>query len=306
MRSRPLQWAVKILVSGLLLFWLARRYGGDPALQAALRRLDLASFLLAEGIVAAGLVASALRWRLLLAARGVALPLGRAVRLYFAGYFFNLLLPTAVGGDIVRALGVGKQSGVAVVAGTILVERIIGFGCLLVVGLAASHQASELAVARPALWIAAAAYAAGRRGRARLPLEWAQRPGVSRWIAGLGRTAAQVRGTLPARTLFAAVVISFGWQFALVAANATLSAGLGGVAPAASLLAFVPVIQAIGMIPISVGGLGVREMGYEFFFRQAGYDGAGAVALAASYLAVTLAVALKGGLAYLLFPRRES
>jgi uncharacterized membrane protein YbhN (UPF0104 family) len=306
MRSRPLQLAAKILVSGLLVAWLAHRYGGDPSFAAAIGRLDLGSFVEAAAIVAAGLVASAVRWRVLLAARGVAMSLGRAVRLYFIGYFFNLFLPTAVGGDVVRALGVGKPAGLAVVAGTILVERIVGFGCLLAVGLVASHLAPELAIVRPSLWAAGLAFAVGLLVLARAPLQWGQRPGAARWVAGLARTAAQVRGTaVPAGALAATIALSLAWQAALVAANAILSEGLGGVAPVRSLLAFVPVIQAIGMVPISVGGLGVREMGYEFFFRQAGYDGAGAVALAACFLGVTLALALTGGLLYLVSPLRE-
>lgn len=304
--SRPLQLAVKILVSAGLLAWLVRRYGDDPGLADALARLELGAFLTAAAIVAAGLAGSALRWVLLLRSRGVALPFGRAVRLYFIGYFFNLFLPTAVGGDVVRALGVGNQAGLAVVAGTILVERIVGFGCLLVVGVAASYFAPELAVVRSSLWAASVAYAVGLLIVTRAPLAWAQREGASRWMAGLARTAAQVRGTaIPRGTLAAAILLSLGWQAALVAANAVLSAGLGGVAPIPSLLAFIPVIQAVGMIPVSLGGLGVREMGYEFFFRQAGYDGAAAVALAAAFLGVTIALALIGGLLALVTPLRD-
>jgi uncharacterized membrane protein YbhN (UPF0104 family) len=305
MRSRPLGLAAKILVSALLVAFLARRWGGDAAFRDAIGRLDVGTFLAAEAVVAGGLLLSALRWRILLAARGVPLGLAKAVRLYFVGYFFNLFLPTTVGGDVVRALGVGGAP-LPVVAGTILVERILGFGCLLAVGLAACHGAPHLGIVRPSLWAAALVYAVGLLLLARLPLGWADDPGAPRYLRGLARTARKVRGGgYPPRALAAALVLSLAWQLALVLANGLLSRGLGGVAPLGSLLALVPVIQAVGMIPVSFGGLGVREMGYEFFFRRSGFDPAGAVALAACFLGVTIAVALKGGILYMAFPLRE-
>jgi uncharacterized membrane protein YbhN (UPF0104 family) len=305
MRSRPLALAAKLAVSGALVVFLARRYGGDPGFRAALGRLDPASFLAAEGIVAAGLVLSALRWRVLLAAQGVSLPFGAAVRLYFVGYFFNLFLPTTVGGDVARALGARGIAPLSLVAGVILVERIVGFGCLLAVGLAASYGATVLDVVRPSLWLAAALYAAGVAALVAIPPGWGAKAGTRRWLGGALRAAQQVRAFgFRGGALSAAVALSLGWQVALALANGVLSDGLGGVAPLGSLLALIPVIQAVGMIPVSFGGLGVREMGYEFFFGRSGFDPAGAVALAACFLGVTLAVAVVGGVLYLVFPFR--
>ena len=304
MRSKPFTLAAKVLVSAALIVFLARRWGGNPDFRGALARLEWTAFAAAAGVIVVGLVLSAARWRLLLASRGVALGLPAAIRLYFVGYFFNLFLPTAVGGDVVRALGI-PGTPVSVVAGTILTERILGFGCLLALGLGASLASPPLAIVRPALGLAAGVYAAGLLVLMRLPLEWSERPRAGRWLAGLARMARQVRGTpVPAATLIVALALSLGWQLALVAANGILSGGLGGVAPWTGLLALVPVIQAVGMLPVSFGGLGVREMGYEYFFRRAGFEPAGAVALAACFLGVTLAVALVGGILYLLFPLR--
>jgi uncharacterized membrane protein YbhN (UPF0104 family) len=64
------------------------------------------------------------------------------------------------------------------------------------------------------------------------------------------------------------------------------------------------VVQAVSMIPVSLGGLGVREMGYEYFFRVSGFEPAGAVALAASFLGIALLLALAGGILDLIWPVR--
>jgi uncharacterized protein (TIRG00374 family) len=296
----------KLAVSLVLLGWLARRYGGDPGFRATLARLDAASFLTAEAAVAGGLVLSALRWRILLGAAGVPLGLGRAIRLYLVGYFFNFFLPTTVGGDVVRAMGVGRGTPLPVVAGSIVVERLVGFASLLAIGIVASFAVESLAVARKVLLVAGAVFAVATAVLLFAPVRASRRTGLAgRVLAGLSRTALEVRayGFRP-RSLAVAALLSLGWQAALVASNTVLSQALGGVAPLRSLLTLVPVVQAVTMIPVSFGGLGVREMGYELFFRESGLDPAGAVALGVAFLGVTVALALKGGLAYLVAPLR--
>jgi len=297
----------KLGVSLILVGSLAYRYGGDAEFRSTLAGLDPWSFVAAEGVVAVGLVLSALRWKILLRAAGVGLGLGTSIRLYFVGYFFNFFLPTTVGGDVARAMGVGKGTPLSVVGGSILVERILGFGCLLVIGITASLAVESLAVARRVLLVAAAVFVVGLALVLLAPLPEVQRAGTwGRLLSGLRRTALEIRayGFHP-KALGAAIVLSLAWQGALVLSNVLLSRGLGGVAPLESLLALVPVVQAITMIPVSFGGLGIREMGYEFFFRSSGYDAAGAVALGVGWLGVTIALALKGGIVYLVAPVRE-
>jgi len=305
-RARGLAW--KLAVSLALVGVLAWRYGGDPAFRETLARLEPVSFVAAAAALVVGLVLSALRWKLLLSAVGVSLGLGRAIRLYFVGYFFNFFLPTTVGGDVVRAMGYGRGAPLAVVGGSILVERLLGFGCLLAVGVVASFTVDSLGVARRVLLLAAAAFAAGLAVVLFVPLPDVRREGIpGRVLGGLRKIALEVRGYgFHPGALAAGAFLSLGWQVALVTSNAILSHALGGVAPVRSLLALVPVVQAISMIPVSFGGLGVREMGYEFFFRSSGHDPAGAVALGVAFLGVTVTLALAGGLAYLAAPLRRA
>jgi hypothetical protein len=298
--------ALKILVSAALVAILIRRYGGDPEFRGTLAGLDWRAFAQADLVLAAGLVVSALRWKVLLRAAGVPLPFGGAVRLYFVSFFFNFLLPTSVGGDVVRAVGASRSGPLAVVAGTILVERFLGFGCLLAIGLAASLLVPSLSTARGVLLVAGCAYAAGGLTLAFAPLPAVRSGGLAgKVLGGLRSAAVEFRafGFHPG-ALAGAAALSLVWQGALVLANAILSHGLGDVASLRSLLAVVPVVQAVAMIPVSFGGLGLREMGYEVFFDSAGLDPAQGVALGACFLGVSVALALKGGLVYLIVPVR--
>ena len=94
-------------------------------------------------------------------------------------------------------------------------------------------------------------------------------------------------------------------KLVLVLVNVVLAQGLGGIAPAGTLGAIVPVVQAVSMIPVSFGGLGVREFGYEFFFRVSGLPAADGVALGVCFLGISMVLALLGGLVYLAAPVRS-
>jgi uncharacterized membrane protein YbhN (UPF0104 family) len=300
--------ALKLAVSVVLIAVLVRRYGGDPAFRATLAGLDPWAFVRAEAAIAIGLLLSALRWKILLRAVGVTVGLGHAVRLYFVAFFFNFFLPTTVGGDVIRAVGLGGSTPVPVVAGSILVERFLGFGCLLAIGTTASFLVPGLEAARGVLLVAAGAFAAGGALLLLVPLPEARREGlIGRILRGLRATALEFRAYgFHGGALAAALALSAGWQVALILANGFLSDGLGGVASWGSLLALVPVVQAVTMIPVSFGGLGIREMGYELFFRASGLDAADGVALAACFLGATVALALMGGIVYLVRPVRRS
>jgi uncharacterized protein (TIRG00374 family) len=301
--------AAKIAVSVLCLGILIVRYGNDASLRQSLARLDPRAFFFSLGLLGVGLVLSALRWKILLAAAGVQLRLTRAVHLYFVGYFFNALLPTSVGGDVLRVWALKGTAPLAVAAGSVLVERILGFGCLLLLGLVGSFGAQAAAPARPGLALGVVLYALGLWIVLRGPIPQRAGQGImARGLAALARVRSEIQSYgMHFKAIGCGLLLSFVWQGILIAVNAILSRGMGGTAPIASLLVLVPVVQALTMIPISLGGLGIREMGYEFFFRTWGFNPAEGVALGFAWLGVSMIFALLGGALALVRPLpRES
>src|SRR5215831_5784715 len=81
--------------------------------------------------VAQGL--SSVRWQALALPLGFRWPLREYISLYFIGTFFNLLLPTSVGGDVARAwyldAGTGKRWPAFL---SVLADRLVGLFVLLV------------------------------------------------------------------------------------------------------------------------------------------------------------------------------
>ena len=64
-------------------------------------------------------------------------------------------------------------------------------------------------------------------------------------------------------------------------------------------IAFVPLITLMEALPVSIYGLGVRDIGYVFFFSFAGLTDIQTRSLALLLLAVTTCYSLVGGLLYL-------
>jgi uncharacterized protein (TIRG00374 family) len=76
-----------------------------------------------------------LRWQWLLRAQGIKIPLLRTIELSLVGNFFNVALPGAVSGDLVKAFYVGREvegkRGRSF--GTILFDRVVGVSALVMV-----------------------------------------------------------------------------------------------------------------------------------------------------------------------------
>ena len=91
--------------------------------------------LVAVGINFAGLVLRSVRWAVLLNGIGSTVPLRQLVRLYFVGAFFNGVLPSGFGGDVVRIIEVAEDVPQATAAGTVIVDRLSGLMGLFLLGL---------------------------------------------------------------------------------------------------------------------------------------------------------------------------
>ncbi|MCS7221009.1 MAG: lysylphosphatidylglycerol synthase transmembrane domain-containing protein [Anaerolineae bacterium] len=304
--SRPLEarrylsHLFKIAISAVLLASLLRSVDWRHIL-AELRQADLAWVALALGLSVTGLVVRAWRWEGLLSAQGVRAPLRMLIRWYFVGGFFNTVLPTGFGGDVVKTYALARYSdrpGAA--AGSVLVDRFSGILSLLMMGGASLLAAPGLVTPAVAwlIWgfLAGALIVLGFMvGGVQL---WLRRhiPFLTRTQIGYALLDA-----IPAyglRPFLRALAISFLFNSLLVAINVCLAYSLGLRLRLVYFLIFVPLISLSLLLP-SVGGLGVRELSYVTLFRQAGVSPAAATALSLLFYAVTLASGLLGGLMYL-------
>ena len=91
----------------------------------------------------AGQAISTLKWRILQGPVGLpSTPYLRLLGFYFTGMFFNLFLPTIIGGDAVKALLLARETGAPARATmSVFMERNTGLCALLLIALVAAYLA---------------------------------------------------------------------------------------------------------------------------------------------------------------------
>jgi uncharacterized protein (TIRG00374 family) len=81
----------------------------------------------------------AFRWSMLSTLGGRQTRLRDALSVYFSGMFFNMCLPTSIGGDVFRVVGLGRKTGSKTAAfASVFMDRNVGLAALLVAGLVGS------------------------------------------------------------------------------------------------------------------------------------------------------------------------
>ena len=242
-----------------LLFLLLPR----ASLWAAIKRLTPGVWLMTLAAYMLLHLLGVTKWRLMVNLAGGGLSFVGAVRCYYAGLFGSIYLPSIIGGDVVRA-GLGLRivrSKVGLLLGS-LVDRIQDLLALAIVaGLGAFLLPRELdPQSRRIFWFLAAAFLVGILGLLGLVAMLPAR----RFSFRIRRRIAEVRQGIRAgsrRPQIMLLSLSFGitLQIGLTMLNALL-ADACGLHIAWTVWLFVwPLSKIAAMMPVSQGGIGVRE-----------------------------------------------
>jgi len=294
---------LKIGVSVGLLLLLVWKIGWRETWET-LRQADARFLLAAWGIYLFSMVLRAYRWQVLLRIQKLEAPLSKLTWLYFVGTFFNTVLPTGFGGDVVRMYELTKHSHQGTESvGTVLADRLSGFVVLFVIACLALPFSYRLIPPAVGVFIV---------GITLLTLlgvsmvlndrvwKWFSRLPLLRWGLGNPRMQ-QFRTSIAAyrtRDVGGALVASLVFNLSLMVLNYLAALGLGIRISPWYFFIFVPIIAFLLTLPISFSGLGVREGGYILLFGQAGVSSSLAFALSLCVYATAVATGLVGGLLY--------
>lgn len=238
-------------------------------------------------------------WRWLLLARVLELDgtWTKFVRYYYVGMFFNLFLPTGVGGDVYRCYYVARSAADwrrAIIS--VLADRGVGFGTMCVIAVVATLAFGRVQVppwmgwalgggALGILVLVAVGFAArgpfaSIRAAAPLVTEFFRRPGLLAVVA----------------------ILSLVLQTLVIVVNIFNGVALGLDVPIVFYFILIPLIAVATMIPVSLNGLGVREGAFVFFLSQVGVPQDQALSLALLWLGVLIVSSLIGGLVWMATP----
>ncbi len=256
---------------------------GFGSLWEIIRQARFDYVLLSIAITLVLIFVSAWKWQVILRAYAIRVSLFKLFGLYAVGYFFNTVLPTNVGGDVVRAYALGKSVGRQAEAfSSVFVERFTGLTALLAVAILAFFLAIrnlwDIGLSM-ALLFSVIGYG--------MILLFLLRPSLVAWMQDririkavhsiLGKFLKVQNAILSLRNAKGALVFAMANSFifyAVAGLNVYISA-LAFRAPISLLQAFIitPIVLVITMIPISIGGIGLSEGAYAFTFARMGIGG---------------------------------
>lgn len=291
------------LVAGAVVLWFLWRQVGATPFSDGLRAVTWPAILAAVALTVLTTVCSAWRWRVVARALDVDLGLRHAVGAYYRSLFLNSVLVGGVVGDVHRAVRHGRRAG-DVVRGLRAVawERLCGqvvqaaVTVALLMALPTSVRAGLPHVLAGLSGLAALAACAALvlRGAGRRGLTWATR--VPRLTRAARAVTTDVRHGLLARHVWpqlvlASVLVVAGHTAVFVAA-ARLA---GSAAPLAELVALLLVVQMALVVPLGIGGWGLREGAAAWAFGAAGLGAATGVTVAVLYAVLMLVAVAPGG-----------
>ena len=297
-------WARVIVSAVLLAVLVSKIHIGD--LLPEQRQLSTVAFLVAGLLITGlGIVLSAWRWQRVLEVFDARLPLRTLTGHYFAGQFVGNVLPSTVGGDVVRVTRATTTTGSGTVAfASVVLERLTGFivlPLLVFVGflfrpslLDNNHAWIALAIACGTLVLLAAILLVV--GHPRIAGRFADRDNWMRFIGAVHIGIDRLRHR--PRDVFGVLGAAIVYQLSIVAAVYCAAKALDISIPNAALLAFVPAVAMAQTVPLSVSGFGVREGMLVLLLHPLGVSTSSAVALGLFWYGMLLVVSLLGAPAF--------
>jgi uncharacterized membrane protein YbhN (UPF0104 family) len=276
---------------------LAWRVAGGAAVLGRVAEADLAWLAVGLALTVPMQVLSAWRWCLVARALGVELDMRRALGEYYLAFLLNGVLPGGIAGDVARVWRHGRaapgpradgyrgplhavlleRAAGQVVLAAVVVAGVSVLGAALGVRVAALVGAATLAMLLAALGIVVTI-------GMRVGSAWSALRALASDLRRLSRPAVAL-GVLG---LSLGVVASYLGIF-LVAAWA-----VGTDADAVLVLVAMPVVLFAMVLPLSVGGLGLREASAAVLWPLIGHDAAAGASAALLYGLVLLVASLPG------------
>lgn len=234
-------------------------------------------FLIAVLTYFAGLCLLAVRLKIMLKVHRILLNFFESFYLGLVGLFFNLFLPSSVGGDVVKAYYAAKHSpGKKIQATTsIIMDRLMGFVALAILTMTAfafySRDNHDTQINK-VIYLFLAGIA--------LMLFFFLSPKSGDFLRLIGRILpVKIREKLAVLVdalyefklhpgaMFSAVLISLATQGFFIIVYFWLTKSLSVEIPLPTFFIIIPILTVISMAP-SLGGLGVREAGVIYLFSK--------------------------------------
>ncbi len=306
---KPALITAKLLISfGLLAFLISRSEIDMQSLRASLAKTDPVYVLLALLTPYIGFLVTSLRWQGLLRVQGVTIRQALLFRSCMVAIFFNQIMPSTIGGDMIRIYDswkAGASKGVAI--STIVVDRVLGLFALAifaVLGLffvrtnISDFGYVPLAIVTVAFGLAGFIALVFSPFRFMVELSraiYTKLPGpFGKFFGKVDRAVEPFRGQH--RSLLRALFFSLVLQLNVVLLHYLLGLAVGIQLGFLEYFYIVPVALFVMLIPISINGIGVRESMFVFMLGSMGVPKSDALVLSLLAFTIFLVHGIMGGI----------
>ena len=311
MSKKTVFFLFKLVFGFGLLLYLVLYIARPQEIFTAIRDVFWPLAALAFGLHIFGFLFSARRWKLILDEYGADFSIPQLTRSLLVGTFFNLFLPTRFGGDVMRVSDTRHiEQGMTASLAVIVYERMSGIVALLVFALCASLLKIRFITEMPFLYVS---LLVSLLGIVLLVLAWKKVP--RGFLAGLNCRRPWGRRILDQLDRFHAIILDFVnhralsrkvffWalllQFNVVIHYYLIGQALRlGRIPLLDYFFSIPIMLFVLSFPVSINGIGVRDLFLIQLFTFYGYPASVAIAFSLLDLAFNLLLGIIGGLIYI-------
>lgn len=260
-------------------------------------------------------VVEAYKWNLLLRAKHIYIPFMEMFKITYIGSFLGFALPSAISVDFIRGYGLYKHlSGKEESISSVIVDRVLSLSVLTTLAvvsilLSSIYTTIDKDIMRSillllavflTLWILLIVVALVRQNTIWEMIENRFRKLKTNviWIKvkKLHRSLQEYK--VHRLTLLKVSALSVAINVSRILLFYLVSLCLGLKIPLIYFFIFVPAIQLITRLPISIGGIGVREGGFVYFFSKVGFPYSQTFAIPFLVSILVIVSILPGGIIY--------
>ena len=261
------------LMGGILYYFRAQL----PTIFQYLKAVQPFYFVLAVLVFFIGMLAVAFRLRFVIQIHDVKLSVAAAYYVYLIALFFNNVLPSSVGGEMVKAYYLYKDSkGNVAVFSAVVVDRLFGLVTMLLISISSiffldiaqsSHKIMGSIVMLAAATITLAVLIFNKKivdGLCQLHIPFLPTIFLEK-IRDVYRAMYQYRENKG--IIGKCILLTVLGQTSFIVANFLLATSLSIDIPLGFFFFFVPILLIMGVAP-SVNGIGVREATFLFYLTE--------------------------------------
>jgi hypothetical protein len=254
------------------------------------------------------------RWNILLTAKQITIPFYQIVKIYFLGTFSGNFLPSSIAPDVVKVYFASKYNPkTSEILSSVIVDRVLGLFSLSAIALfsigfiffdSGEINRKSLWVILSILFIISFLFYSDRMfekiqfGKLSRFLSISEGNVIWKSLEKLYISCNNYKKNKEA--INRALLLSFFIQALSILTIYVLSYSISLQVSLIHFFVFVPLINVLIMLPVSIGGIGVQEGAFIYFFSQVGVTSDGALTVALLFRALTIAVSIPGGILYII------